>query len=98
MVGRTGIERRKVLWVINCSEFLLPLDGLVKELVSNHVEQRRNTEHRSKEVWPLCHRGTDQQAGVRAAEYSELIRTCEAFSNQPIRCRDKVIESDLTIP
>jgi hypothetical protein len=60
VIRRIGVERTEVFGVIDRTVFVPPSRGMVKFLVTDHIEEWRDADHRSKELGPLCQNCTDQ--------------------------------------
>jgi hypothetical protein len=92
VIRRICKERSEIISVFNCSVFTFPPPRLVEMLITEHIEQRRNTKGSAKKIRPLSDCRPNQQAGVRATKNRQPSRRCDSLRDKPFGSTYEVVE------
>src|SRR6266404_7340732 len=90
-------ERRKVVRFVCRSEFISPDVRIVKEMITEHVQQRNHAYNCPEKVWPLGQGCSNEQAGIRPSKNGEFVLCGSTALDQPFCGAQKIVVSSLAV-
>jgi hypothetical protein len=97
VIGRVCKERAEVVCVVGGSKLICPDSRSVEQVISHHVQKRRDAERSPEQIRPLGYCRADQYPGIRSAENRDLLRVAYTFRTEPFRGPNEVLKRYLAI-